>query len=213
MKFPSYIELIKYYNLGLISGPGLIAISAAFLWRRYFKRNYSQRDTGGDRGTDRPEVGFIIVPFIIGLVHLIGVYSSVLNAWQFRRVDPGKINAIIVEKMIQDGKPSSAPPITLTDTSLIRQGIDKLQGATSRLPNHEHFTHGYRIQLIVEGRNSNRPLYISVYRNSSNRGPIAATIPHVGPGFTGSVANGGQYSCPEFVEWVSEHIDPLFGPN
>jgi hypothetical protein len=209
MKFPSYIELIKLSYGFLLSGPAAIVVSI-FLWKRHFKGE-TIPGRGGKRQSALPAA---IVTSLMGILGFVGAYSSVLNAWRFRNLDPARITAIKVQKMIGEGRPDPTPAITVTDARLIRDGLDRLAGASgrsrARSRSNESFADGYMIQLVVDGREARKPLYISVYRKNSRGEPIGAVVPHVGVDSSGSMNKAGEYSSNPFLEWVSQHIDPLF---
>jgi len=208
--FPSLIELIKHYNAFLVSGPFLIALSL-YLGIRYLKtrRALSESAIKPKQTPKPPQLVFIAGAMLIGAVHFWGIYSSVANALKFRSLDPAQVTELTIEKMEEEGRPSPGPRMSLRDPVLIQEGLRKLAGAKSRLRNHEHFLDGYRIHLRLKGPPEN-DYYLSVYRKSSRAGRADAVIPHIGPEGSGTVHNAGEYSCPEFLAWTSEHFDSLY---
>jgi hypothetical protein len=61
---------------------------------------------------------------------------------------------------------------------------------------------------VIPGSPADR--YLSVYRRSSGAGAVSVVIPHLGENHAGTVNHAGEYSCPEFLDWVAKRIDPLF---
>jgi hypothetical protein len=208
MSFPSYLELIKHYNFFLLSGPILLLLSLGS-WRALIRSRRGAVVTSGSN--KRWNLLFTaVVTSVIGLAHLLGIYASVLNAWRFRRLEPGQVTGLSIQRMAEEGRPENRPPVIVRDAALIQEGLGQLATARSRSRNHESFSDGYRIQLLLGGAQSGTNYYLSVYRSSSGGGPVSVVIPHVGADSAGTANHGGEYSCVEFGEWVRRRIDPLF---
>jgi len=204
MTFPSWIEFIKHYNAGLLTGPILLGIA---IWAGYKKISYGVSiKAKTSLAKYPPSIWLIIGCLVIGAVHFVGVYASLINAWHFRDMQPLQISEIKVERMIEEGKPDSIQPIVISDTTLIAEGLSKLTKAKNRDREHEYFINGYRIQLITSIK---KDFYISVYEKSNTSG-CGGVIPHIGREGAGSIHNAGEYNSPEFQEWVFSNIAPLF---
>ena len=208
MSFPSYLELIKHYNIFLLSGPIILLVSLGSWAALIRSRRQTAVTPGGKKGWEL--LFTALVTSLIGGVHLFGIYGSVLNAWRFRRLEPGQVIGLSVQRMGEEGVPENRPPVIIKDMVLIQEGLSELATSKSRSRNHESFSDGYRIKLLLEGARPGTDYYLSLYRNSNRGGPVSVVIPHVGANSAGTANHGGEYSCVEFGEWVRRRIDPLF---
>ncbi len=207
MTFPSAGQLIRHYNVFLLSGPFFLAVSVG-LWVQWI------RSLGKGRGNAPPArrgrlLLFAVGTLVIGGVHFLGIYASVANAIRFQ-FDPEKVAELRIVRVTEEGHGVQEVPRSITDRELIVSGLFRLAMSESLGRNHEHFLDGYRIQIVIPGSPAR---YVSVYRRSSRGVAVAVVIPHLGPGHAGTVENAGEYSGPSFHDWVRKNVDPLFGAH
>ena len=149
MSFPSYLELIKHYNFFLLTGPIILLVSCGSWAALVRSRREAAATSGSNKGWNL--LFAAVVTSIIAGVHLFGIYASVFNAWRFRGLEPSRVIGLSVERMGEERLPENRPPVIITDTVLIREGLSTLAAAKSRSRNHERFSDGYRIQLLLAG--------------------------------------------------------------
>ena len=111
---------------------------------------------------------------------------------------------------MRKGHPRSNPEKTLRDPALVTDGLSRLVDSSAWHRNHEHYSDGYRIQIVIPGTPNEQGRYISVYRRSSREGTVTLAIPHIGESHSGLVNHVGEYESPRFLEWVARTVDPLF---
>jgi len=204
MDFPGTGLLLRQYNIFLLSGPLLILGTVGYWAVRILRRRNPQ---------SRPSTPFRKALFasaaalLIGLVHFLGIYASIVNAWNFR-FDPKDVTELRIVRMDEEGRAGSSGAKTLADRAALADGLPRLVASESRHRNHEHYSDGYRIQIVIPGSREDR--YLSVYRRSSGAGAVSVVIPHLGASHAGTVNHAGEYSCPSFLDWVAKTIDPLF---
>jgi hypothetical protein len=204
MDFPSAGLLLRQYNVFLFSGPLLILGTLGYWGYRIFRRR-------GPESPPSPPPGKALLAsgaaLLIGVVHFLGIYASLANARNFR-FDPKDVAELRVVRMGEEGRATSGDPKTIRDRAMLDDGLSRLVESESRHRNHEHYSDGYRIQIVIPGSPADR--YLSVYRRSSGGGAVSVVIPHLGASHAGTVNHAGEYSCPEFLAWVAKSIDPLF---
>jgi len=204
MDFPSAGLLLRYYNVFLFSGPLLILGTLGYWGYRFFHRRTPESPPSTPRGKALLASSAVL---LIGVVHFLGIYASLANALNFR-FDPKDVAELRVVRVGEEGRATSGDTKTIRDRAILEGGLSLLVASESRHRNHEHYSDGYRIQIVIPGSPADR--YVSVYRRSSGGGAVSVVIPHLGEGHAGTVNHAGQYGCPQFLDWVAKTIDPLF---
>jgi len=205
MDFPSAGQLVRHYNVFLLSGPLVLGLSAGF-WIRWIRSPRKEQEGVPPNQRSRLLL-FAVATLAIGSVHFLGIYTSVVNAMRFR-FDPKDVVELRIVRATEEGLVVEETPKSITDRAIIAEGLARLTASESRRRNHEHYLDGYRIQIVIPGSPEER--CISVYRRSSAAGAVTVVVPHLGPGHAGTVKNAGEYSCPGFHAWVAANVDPLF---
>lgn len=207
MDFPSTWQLIRHFNVFLLSGPVVLVVSAGFWFQ--WARSFRTPATVPMKTPRSRLLLFAVATLVIGAVHFLGIYASVRNAWKFR-FEPREVAEIRVVRVSEEGTPLETPTKSISDRMLLTDGLSSLSHAESRRRNHEHYLDGYRMQIVMSAGASAVQRYLSVYRKSSRAGPVTVVIPHLEPGHQGTVQNAGEYTCPAFLDWVAKNVDPLF---
>jgi len=207
MDFPRLAQLVRLYNVFLVSGPIAFTVGVVFLVR--WMRARRQPTEGNRKARQTSQLVGALVALVIGLVHFLGIYASLSNALRFR-FDPKEVTELRIVRMGGEGTTGPMISRTLSDRSLIEDGLARLVSSECWWRNHEHLEDGYRIQIVIPGSALEHDRYLSLYRRSSRSGSVAVVIPHLGEGHVGTMSNAGTYSCPAFQEWAARVIDPLF---
>jgi hypothetical protein len=204
MNFPNTIEIIKQFNFFLLTGPGAVVTGIIFLIVSFIKfRNRNIPNKISSRIKWPQALILALALLLIGSVHSC-VYESVDVALDFQNVELADVDGLIIEQ-VHDPKGNPFKTVTIRDIDYLRNGLKTLNLSKSYSRNHEAFLNGYRIQLIIMGKNSSK--YISAYRDSDRLGEVNVVIPHYGKNPSGDVAfQGGIYQCKEFIKWIDKAI-------
>ena len=204
--FPSLWQILRYHHVGVLIGPLLLGVGVINLvW--FVRLSRRQKREGGPTPY-RPAL-FAVVAFIIGSASFLGVYGSIWNAWRVR-AEAGRIAEISVERLATEGQQPAGLPVVISDRKLIAEGFARLQTATGQTGYRDNLSDGYRIRLKLDGEAGYADRYLSVYRTSGRSRAVAVVIPHFGPSHAGRTHHGGEYSCPAFLDWVNQNIEPRF---
>ena len=203
MDFPSTMAIVKQYNFFLLSGPGALFAGILLLGRMVLQRVKRSDPQARERRARPPQLLFLAVALIfIGAIHL-NVYRSVAVARDFQTIRLDDVDGLIIEAISDsDGHPRQA--VLVDDAAYARTGLRKLTTSASYSRNHETFSMGYRIQLIIKGIKADK--FLSVYRRSSRAGEVAVVIPHHGIDPSSMEFQGGTYEDEAFVIWVEEAL-------
>ena len=204
MNFPNTSEMIKQFHFFLLTGPVAVVTGIIFLVISCIKfRNRNTPENINVRIKWPHSLMLAFVLLIIGAVHL-SVYKSVDVALDFQNLELAHVDGLIIEQ-IHDQKGDSLKTVTIKDVDYLRNGLKTLKQSESYSRNHEAFLNGYRVELIINGKNSSK--YISAYRDSDRLGEVNVVIPHYGKNTSGDVVlQGGIYQCKEFIKWIDEAI-------
>lgn len=142
--------------------------------------------------------------FLAGTVFFIGSFWSTYN---FRNINISQVKGLRVIKSVDEYKNDNSNFVTLEDSQSIQTALKSLNNCSETSRNHESYQDGYKFQIIFADENAEKDLYISVYRKSNNSKGKAVVIPHY---YENKNLNLGEYSCPDFQNWVKTNIDPLF---
>ena len=137
MTFPSTYEIIKHFNVFLITGPILIIVSISFWFLYYFRfrrwsspainlrlRTRDHSDLPAKRyRTPSQALAIAIISMIIGGVHLL-IYLQVSTAFRFR-FNTAEVEEIRIARFqSQSTEPyrrQADQPLIIRDTTLIRR--------------------------------------------------------------------------------------------
>jgi hypothetical protein len=188
VQFPSDLDVIGVGGgASLVAGPLLLVLSAA-IWIYLIRRG-----KGPDRSANRKVIFFGIISGLVGTGHTIGAYGEVWNARAFR-FDPAQVAEIGVHRAPRESE-RSEEWWAITDRTAIRDGLALLETCTRYRRNHEMFSDGFRLEIVIPGE---RDRFLWVYRKTSRRDePAAIVVPRA------SRLGNAEYSCPAFVDWVT----------
>ena len=212
MTFPSTYEIIKHFNVVLITGPILLIVSVPF-WVLFYLRVRHPNPSYIPRKRRRKSVQALAGALFLTMIgggHLL-IYFQVTTAFRFR-FDPDDIEEIRIARFErQFTKPywrHVGEPLVIRDTALIREGLSKLHSASSFQTEHEHFEGtAYRIVFRFWGKSQYSLRSLWLHDRTQHRNDINVIIPNIGD--HGSITNqGGEYSCSEFHQWFEKEILP-----
>lgn len=192
-----------YYNAFLLSGP-LLTLGGAFtLARAAFRRM---------RGTPSPpnlrsQLGVAAGALFIGVAHLVGIYSSVLQDLSFHEIEVNDVNAIDAQAVREEDGPPSGPVATIRDAAAIGKLLDELPRARVRHRNHEQFLDGVRLHLIL-GHPARRNFYITIYGRSSRPDAAGAVVIQAASAALSINDRGSEYTCDACNAWVRDVVSP-----
>src|SRR5437868_14106294 len=101
MDFPSAGQLIRHYNVFLLSGPLVLAASVGF-WINWI-RSLRKPPVAGASGGRHRLLPFALATLLIGGVHFLGIYASVANAIRFR-FDPRDATELRIVRATEEGR-------------------------------------------------------------------------------------------------------------
>jgi hypothetical protein len=221
--FPTLWQMMQYCGVFLVTGPFMIIVGLVLLINplvsRIRQRNGKLSPSGeqpqAQSASKQPGLGAVVVGalavLLIGGFHLWGTYGMILNGVRWRG-DTGNVVEMQVESFRgwRGDENRIGEPITISDPSLIQNGISLLKTAEPFHSGHEHYLDGYRIRLKYAGESSYSDRYLSVYNRTNKRsGKLYVVIPHIGSVDSGAVNNAGEYSCQPFFNWFTREILPL----
>ena len=125
----------------------------------------------------------LIFPVFV-LAGMLQFCTSVVEVYQFRSIDLGRVTGMIVRKVDSESDAGSAGR-RLEDAEKLRIGLALLRRCNSEVfVNHEWFKNGYRMQLMLDGSASD--FFISAYletnRSKHKPGVVAGGQPLRLPG-------------------------------
>lgn len=141
------------------------------------------------------------------LVGTIGSIGSIWSTYNFRNIDISQVTGLRVIKSEDEYKNDNSKFVVFDDAQSVQKVLQSLENCFRTNRNHESYQDGYKFQIIFAGENSEKDLYISVYRKSNNKTEKSVTIPHY---YENKNLNLGEYNCPAFQDWVNTNINPLF---
>lgn len=195
MYFPTSQQISAYYGAFLVTGPILLLISVG-LWI-WLIRAFRQ--------VPRPSIDFRVLIFalgtlVIGSGHLL-IYRDVTQAiqWQHQLTD---VQEVHITPLVREYASPSGNTTILTDQTEVRRGLRLLTAAAARTRNHEGFSDGYRIRIVLKAPNQNTSRYLSVFRTSNGTRSVAVVMV-LSPS---SVAGVAEFSSPEFLAWLDKTV-------
>lgn len=164
----------------------------------------------GEEKDAKEKFKLFMASFIAPIFLLFGAIGSYLNftqTYNFRGIDISQVIGLKVIKSTDEYNYDNSHQVTMNNSQAIQNALTSLKTCYGTSNNHESYSDGYKIKLLFENKNLDKDFFISVYRKSSASAEKSVVMPHYNE--NGSV-NLGEYSCPEFQEWVRKNIDPLF---
>ncbi len=153
----------------------------------------------------------IVLGILGGIIFLLcGSIFSIGNIWStynFRNIDISQVKSLRVIKSEDENKNDNSNFVYFENTDSIQKGLKNLNNCIALYRNHESFQDGYKLQIIFFDENIEKDFYISVYRKNNFEEEKGVVIPHY---YEDKNINLGDFSCPDFQDWVTTNIDPLF---
>ncbi len=163
------------------------------------------------KGEDDKDI-FRTIMFIFGgsVFFLVGSAFSIGNFWStysFRNINISQVKRVRVIKSEDEYKNDNSNFVFYENTESIQKALATLKNCSATSRNHESYQDGYKFQIIFADESLGKDFYISVYRKSNNKEGKNVVIPHY---YENKNLNLGEFSCPEFQDWIQKNIDPIF---
>lgn len=152
----------------------------------------------------------IAIVFLSFSVLLSVVTINVFVNFGRYRFDLSHVSAIRFTRIPSEGGGLLSGDIYINDNLKLKKGLPQLLTAQQSNRRHEHFSDGFRLDIVIDGDDSiamRRTLYL--YRQSSWRGNVAHIIvPYTDSPFS---ANWLELSSPEFLHWCEQVLQDAGG--
>jgi len=189
------------------SYPIFTPLSAIFVFLAVSTSIYSfVKENEGEKEYFKLSVVTVVGIFIFLIVTIFSV-SAIWSTYSLRNIDIAKVKGFRVIKSDEEYKNDNSKFVFFDDTQAVQKALQSLRNCSETSRNHESYQDGYKFQIIFADENSEKDLYISVYRKSNNKEGKSVVIPHY---YENKNLNLGEYNCPAFQDWVIKNIDPLF---
>lgn len=210
--FPYYGEFAAFSLIMCLLGLGLGAASI-FGWKsKLDERHKPPIDTIFQSNESKEEIGLfglilgtfgsIVFVCVGGFMLIFGAY----DVYQFRSLPLSELEGLKVYRAEKAPLSNPSQFVVIKNEGQLIAVFQTLQKCTVYSKGRERFGDGYKIELIFKDqRLANH--YISIYRRSNPTQPPSYVTPHIGNDRT---MNLGEYTCPEFDNWITQNIDPLF---
>jgi hypothetical protein len=207
MNFPSISSAVAEHFLPLLAAPICLTLGGVLLRKQIrASRIDARRLPKSQRQVLLKDTLFrmLFSPLLllVGCGLLTG-YLRLFHDLSYRWLDPEQVESVDVTRLEEGLWGVGLNPgktITLHDKRMILRGLQTLEQHQGYLPNHEDFVDGYRLRLHTPTSTSELRVF-----KKSKRGEQPLDVAVVELPFT-----GGTYTCPGFLKWVEEEVDPLF---
>lgn len=189
--FPPYREV--FFHCGPLFFFGLVLLAVAWATR-------VGRGIFGLLGRTRSS-WFRIAPLWLGGAFIV-MGCSVIAGAGYARIDPDSVVELEFTRIDREHGQTGAIR-TFANAAQVSDALKLLTKATLFRRSHESLSDGYIVRFKLKGDEGFSNYGVFVYRRTSRGGSVSVVVPR-------SIFGVGEYSAPEFHDWIEGAIDPLF---
>jgi hypothetical protein len=204
--FPSVTTLLGNYGFILLCAVLFPAFGAA-VFSPLFRSVRTPTDTQGPRQPEARRFALTVIPWAWGFITCfmwLGLGINLLSDLSYWGIRPERVTAIEVSRATQVFEYDPQTTVTITNQAAIGRGLATLEQNWTYVPNHEHFSDGYRVVI----RQPEATYTLWAWKKSTSATHVSnVTVVDLSARWGPVSIPGCRCSCPALLRWLEQDVE------